>query len=118
MSPRARRILFGVVAVVVVALGVVYLPTRTWFDQQREMAADRQRLERLESTNERLAKKIDRLSDSSSIERQAREQFGFRAPGEESYSVPEGGPMVVNLPPVWPFDLLQEPVARAAARGG
>ena len=64
MSRRARRLLLGIIALVVVALGVVYLPTRTWFDQQREMAADRKRLERLESTNDRLAKKLDRLSDA------------------------------------------------------
>lgn len=118
MSRRARTVLIGVVAVVVVAMGVIYLPARTWLDQQRETATDRARLERLNETNADLARKIDRLSDSSSIEQQAREQFGFRLPGEESYTIPPPKGTVVNLPAVWPFDLLQEPVARAAARQG
>ena len=72
----------------------------------------------LDASNGRLAEKIDHLSDKSSIERQAREQFGFVDVGEESYTVPPGSSPTVNLPPVWPFDLLQDPVARAAARLG
>lgn len=116
MTRRARKTLLGVVAVVAVAVGVIYLPARTWFDQRAEASADEAQLRRLNRTNDELAKKIDRLSDSSSIEQQAREQFGFRLPGEESYTVAPPAPMVVNLPPVWPFNLLQDPVARAAAR--
>lgn len=116
MSRRARSILIGFAVLALVAMGVIYLPARTWLDQQREAAADQARLKRLNEVNDELARKIDRLSDSSSIEQQAREQFGFRMPGEESYTVPPPKQTVVNLPPVWPFDLLQEPVARAAAR--
>lgn len=116
MSRRARNAIIGVAVVALVALGVVYLPTRTWFSQRAEASADQARLDRLNHTNDELARKIDRLSDSSSIERQAREQYGFRLPGEESYTVAPPGTTVVNLPPVWPFDLLQDPIARAAAR--
>jgi len=88
VSRRARSILIGFAVLALVAMGVIYLPARTWLDQQREAAADQARLKRLNEVNDELARKIDRLSDSSSIEQQAREQFGFRMPGEESYTVP------------------------------
>jgi cell division protein FtsB len=109
-------VLLGVVLIATVLVASVVLPTTTWFGQQRALNQASAQLRHLESSNTKLANKIARLSDNSSIERQAREQFGFVYPGEESYIVPGAPPPVVNLPPVWPFNLLQDPIARAAAR--
>jgi cell division protein FtsB len=116
VTRRTRLVLTTLVAVALVVVGVVYLPTRTWFGQQEELDRSQAELRKLERGNAALGRKIDRLSDASSIEEQARQQYGFRLPGEESYAVPPGKPYEVNLPPVWPFEQLQDPVARAAAR--
>ena len=116
---RGARVLLGlavIATVMVVGLGV--LPTRTWFGQRQEIEQAEAQLHVLRTSNARLSAKIDHLSDKSSIERQAREQFGFVDVGEESYTIPPASTPTVNLPPVWPFDLLQDPVARAAARQG
>jgi cell division protein FtsB len=116
VSRRARLVVTCLLAVAVVVVGVVYLPTRTWFGQQEELQHSKAELHKLEAGNQALARKIDRLSDASSIEEQARREYGFVTPGEESYTVPPAGKLEVNLPPVWPFDLLQDPIGRAAAR--
>jgi cell division protein FtsB len=117
VSRRTRLVLTTLLAVTLVVVGVVYLPTRTWFGQQEELDRSQAELRKLEQGNAVLGRKIDRLSDASSIEEQARQQYGFRLPGEESYTVPPAKPMEVDLPAVWPFDELQDSVARAAARG-
>jgi cell division protein FtsB len=116
MSRRTRLLLIGLVVVLGVLVASVVLPTTTWFGQRRALDQASAQLRQLESSNSRLAAKIDKQSDNSSVERQAREQFGFVMPGEESYIVPGSPPPVVNLPQVWPFNLLQDPIARAAAR--
>jgi cell division protein FtsB len=116
VTRRGRLVLAAVAALALVVVGVVYLPTRTWFGQQDELDRTPAQLARVRAGNDRLAHKIDRLSDASSIEEQARQQYGLVLPGEESYTVPPASKPVVNLPPVWPFDRLQDSIARAAAR--
>ena len=116
MSRRTRLVVIGLLVTAAVLVASVVLPTTTWFGQQRALNQASAQLRELRSSNTRLAKKIDGLSDNSSIERQAREEFGFVYPGEESYIVPGSPAPVVNLPQVWPFNLLQDPIARAAAR--
>jgi cell division protein FtsL len=118
VSRRGRLVLAAFVAIALVVVAIVYLPTRTWFGQQDELDRTQAQLDRVQAGNDQLARKIDRLSDASSIEEQARQQYGLVLPGEESYTVPPASKPVVNLPPVWPFDLLQDPIARAAARHG
>jgi cell division protein FtsB len=118
VSRRARRVLAAAVSLVVLAMMTIALPARTWVSQQREVARAEAELAQLDSTNRALARKIRRLSEPAAIERQAREEFGFVEPGEESYTVPPAPPREVTLPEVWPFDLLQESVARAADRAG
>ncbi len=103
-------------AFVAVAAGVVVLPARTWVSQQMELRSSKAQLERLRSSNAALSHKIDKLGSDGSIERQAREQFGLVYPGEEPYTVLASPPPSVNLPRAWPFDLLQDPLQRAAAR--
>jgi hypothetical protein len=80
------------------------------------LRSDSAQLRQLEASNRALAHKIDRLSSDDAIERQAREQFGLVYPGEEPYTVLASPAPSVNLPRTWPFDILQDPLARAAAR--
>jgi hypothetical protein len=104
--------------VVVVVVGLIVMPGRTWVDQQLALDDAGAELRDVRAENDELEAKIERLSEDRSIERQARAEFGLVYPGEESYMVPPPGPPTVNLPRVWPFDLLQEPLARAAQRSG
>jgi hypothetical protein len=109
-------VLAGVAAFAAVAAGVVVLPARTWVSQQMELRSSKAELQQLQSSNAALSHKIDELGSDGSIERQAREQFGLVYPGEEPYTVLASPPPSVNLPRAWPFDLLQDPLQRAAAR--
>jgi cell division protein FtsB len=113
---RRRLALAGVAAFAAVAAGVVVLPARTWVSQQMELRSSKAELQQLRSSNDALSHKIDELGSDGSIERQAREQFGLVYPGEEPYTVLASPPPSVNLPRAWPFDLLQDPLQRAAAR--
>jgi cell division protein FtsB len=113
---RRRLLLGGVAAFAAVAAGVVVLPARTWVSQQMELRSSKAELQQLQSSNDALSHKIDELGSDGSIERQAREQFGLVYPGEEPYTVLASPPPSVNLPRAWPFDLLQDPLQRAAAR--
>ncbi len=116
MNRRVRLALIGLVVVGSIVVASLILPTSTWFGQRAALNQASAQLRQLDSSNAKLARKINEMSGNSSIERQAREQLGFVYPGEESYIVPDSPPPVVNLPPVWPFNLLQDPISRAAAR--
>lgn len=116
MTSRRRIVIAVVVSLVVIFVGVVLLPTRAWFGQRTETSSAEAELRQLESSNAALSKKIKRLSQPNTVEQQARELYGFVYPGQESYTVPPRGASVVNLPDVWPFDRLAEPLQRAAQR--
>lgn len=114
---RRRRLLLGaVVSFAIMFVGVVVLPTRAWFGQQRDIAAAQAELRQVRRDNDKLERQVASLSDDSAIERQARRDLGLVRPGEESYTVTALPTPVVNLPDVWPFNLLQEPLAEAAQR--
>lgn len=115
---RRRRLLLGaVVSFAIMFVGVVVLPTRAWFGQQGDIAAAQAELRQVRHDNDKLERQVARLSDDAAIERQARRDLGLVKPGEESYTVTALPSPVVNLPDVWPFTLLQEPLAEAAKRG-
>ena len=114
---RRRTVTVAVVAVAAVVAALVLLPARNWVGQRFALQRAEAELIEIRKANDALADKIARLSEDDAIERQAREHFGLVYPGEESYTVPPPDTATVNLPRVWPFDLLQEPLARAVARG-
>lgn len=115
---RRRRLVLGVVvSFAIMFVGVVVLPTRAWFGQQRDIASAQAELRQVRHENDKLERQVARLSDDAAIERQARRDLGLVKPGEESYTVTALPTPVVNLPDVWPFNLLQEPLAKAAERG-
>lgn len=114
---RRRRLVVGVAAsFAVMFVGVVVLPTREWFAQQRSLADARTELRNLTRANDELVGRVGELGDDAAVERRARTELGLVKPGEESYVVTEPRPLVVNLPPVWPFGLLQDSLTQAAQR--
>ncbi len=116
-APRRRLMRWAVALVLAVALAfVVVLPGRTWVQQNLAMRDATAELDQIKATNADLSDKIERLSQDDSIEQQARKEFGLVYPGEEPYTVLAPGPTTVNLPRTWPFEDLQDPLARAAAR--
>jgi cell division protein FtsB len=114
--PRSRMTWAIVAIVAVVFVGVVVLPTRAWFAQRSDLGAAKAERNELEAGNAKLAEKIETLADPGTIEQQARELYGYVYPRQESYTVPPGGAPQIDLPKVWPFDQLQDPLQRAAER--
>ncbi|MCP3855718.1 MAG: septum formation initiator family protein [Actinomycetia bacterium] len=69
----------------VVTLGV--LPVRTWTHQQAELDRATERLEELQDDYLALEKKVSLLDSDEEIERQARANYDYVFPGEESYRI-------------------------------
>ncbi|MCB1283456.1 MAG: septum formation initiator family protein [Microthrixaceae bacterium] len=99
----------------VIAVSVLISPTRRLMAQSRDMAVAEQQLVEVKSENRRLSERVSALSSDSLIEMEARERFGRVYPGDESYSVPESGPIELHLPEVWPFTRVDEALREAAA---
>lgn len=77
-----------VVALVLGLLVAMVLgPTRSLLEQKHRLAGMSADLEEVESTNERLETRIERLQDPDFIEQQARAQAGLVRPGEIPFVV-------------------------------
>lgn len=112
---RRGRIIRAVLFVAVLAvIGAVMLPTRLWFDQRHDVEQANEQLQDLRRSNAALEAKVAKLGSSSAIEQQARVDFGYVKPGEESYTLTAPPPPTLDLPDVWPFNLLQEPLTKAS----
>ena len=83
--------------------------------QRNDIAQAQDQLSELQRENHQLEARVDTLSSKSLIEHEARESFGWVYPRDEVYNVTPAPPLVVNLPAVWPFTELQQPLADAAA---
>jgi len=103
-------------SVLVLFGGTILLPARSWFGQRSQLASAEAQLRQLDAANSKLAARIEDLSRDDTVERQARELYGFVYPGQESYTVPPRGAPKISLPAVWPFDRLTDPLTRAAQR--
>lgn len=117
MTRRGRFLRLGLAVAVIAVLGVLVMPGRLWFGQRTDIADASAQLRELKAENKELDQRVERLESPDIIEHEAREGFGYVHVGDEAYTVPPAPPMEVELPDVWPFDLLQEPLADAAARG-
>jgi cell division protein FtsB len=78
---------FAVSVALVGFLLVGVFPTRTFFSQRRDIAAEEERLEVLTKENQRLAARVEQLHTDEEIERLAREQYNLVRPGEEAYAI-------------------------------
>ena len=116
MKRRARIIRTALFVAVLLVIGALMVPTRLWFDPRRDIDQANAQLRDLQTSNAELDQKVARLGSNSSIEQQARIDFGYVKPGEESYNLTAPPPPVVQLPDVWPFNRLQEPLSKVAAQ--
>lgn len=84
-----RRALWGVVAGVVVAVGLFLFgyPTRTYLEQRAQLSQQQARLDRLTAQNQSLAGEASRLQNTAEIERIARQDYGLVQPGQEAYAI-------------------------------
>ena len=90
-------------------LFVGVMPTRTYFQQQTELATTHRRVDVLSDQNRALEKRVAELQTDEEIERLAREQYNLVKPGEDAYAIlpaPEEPP---------PSTTTTSPRARAAA---
>lgn len=94
-----------VVAMLLGALALMVLPTRTWVQQRSEAAASERELAEVEARNAELQTRIAVLDTPMEIERIAREEYGMAKPGEQVFAVLPG-PVPTELPALWPFTLL------------
>lgn len=117
---RAGRILgyAGGGAAVLGALAIGLFPTQTFLDQRSSTAEAEQRLAVLRAQNDAFEERLDRLRSDEEIERLAREQYNLAFPGEEAYAVLPAPLPSLDLPEVWPFGALLEPVAPSTAATG
>ena len=115
MTRRARLLRIALVFALFVVVGVLVMPGRLWFGQRNDIAQAQDQLSELQRENRQLEARVDTLSSKSLIEHEARESFGWVYPRDEVYNVTPAPPLVVNLPAVWPFTELQQPLADAAA---
>jgi hypothetical protein len=114
MSRRSRFLRIALVFAVFTVLGVLVMPGRLWFGQRNDIAQAQDQLDALKVEHRKLSAQVDRLGSKSLIEHEARAGFGWVHIRDELYTVPPAPPLEVQLPDVWPFNELQEPLAEAA----
>lgn len=84
-----RRALWGVMAGVVVAVGLFLFgyPTRTYLEQRTQLSQQQAKLDRLAAQNQSLSGEASRLQNTAEIERIARQDYGLVQPGQEAYAI-------------------------------
>lgn len=84
-----RRALWGVMAGVVVAVGLFLFgyPTRTYLEQRGQLTQEQAKLDRLAAQNQNLSSEASRLRNTAEIERIARQDYGLVQPGQEAYAI-------------------------------
>jgi len=108
---RRPAIVFVVSALVVAgAIGAALfgLPVRTWFDQDRELAALDNELDEMESVNAELQHEVDRLQTPDGVRVAAREELGLIEANEQRETI-AGMPVVpADLPDGWPYTAAEQ----------
>jgi cell division protein FtsB len=78
-------VVFALVAALLASMAIE--PTIELMQQNDRIARMKAELREIETTNERLERRIERLDDPDFLEQKAREQFGLVRPGETAYLV-------------------------------
>jgi cell division protein FtsB len=114
---QGRRGRTAVVAsFLIVMAGLLAMPVQGYLAQRSTVAGQEAELARLRAANDDLAGRIGRLNDPAEIERIARREYGLVEVGEESYTILPPGTAGLVLPRAWPFDRVDDAIARASAR--
>jgi cell division protein FtsB len=104
------------VLVSILFIGVLFVavfPSQTYFSQRASAEEKSDVLAELEARNAELEEQIDQLNDLGYLELEARRQFGFVFPGQESYGIVTPPNEPVDLPSTWPFNQLEERVEQS-----
>ena len=115
MSRRSRLLRLALAFFAFVVLGVMVMPGRLWFGQRDAIAQAEAQLTELKADNGELARRVKLLGSDELIEREAHDGFGWVYPGDELYTITPPPPLSVELPDVWPFDLVEQSLVDAAA---
>jgi cell division protein FtsB len=79
-----RTVFIGTVVALLIA---AVSPARQLLKQNERISTEREKLAALQSENQRLEKRLERLNNSDYLEKVAREELGMVQPGEISYVV-------------------------------
>ncbi len=103
VSPVLRRVLTGL-GLVGVAILILAAPVKGWWAQRAEISTAQAELDAVQSDNEVLQGRLDRIDDPTELERIARRDLGLVREGEESYTVLPPSTAGLILPDQWPFN--------------
>lgn len=100
-----RRLMVGLAAFVMVVgvLFVAVFPARTYLDQQSATKAAEAELRQVRRELAAVRRESERLETREEIEKRAREEFGYKKPGEETYNILPAPADPIGLPDSWPF---------------
>ncbi|MEZ5321888.1 MAG: hypothetical protein R2698_07440 [Microthrixaceae bacterium] len=111
MTPNGRRLRRVLAAIAIVVAAGFMIPVRVWFGQSTALAEAGAQERRLVAEQHELRTRLKASTSNDTIEVQARDLLSLVRPGDEPYSVSPPDTPAVLLPPVWPFDRVQRPLA-------
>lgn len=98
--------MLGTLAAVVLLVGVLFVavfPTNTYLSQRAATTSAEAELAELREERARVQREAERLTTPQEIERRARQELGFKMPGEETYTILPKPAEPIGLPDSWPF---------------
>ena len=93
-------------AVTVMLVGLLFVgvfPARTYLDQRSATKAAEAELREVRAERAAVKRESERLETPAEIEKRAREEFGYKKPGEETYNILPAPTDPIGLPEGWPF---------------
>jgi cell division protein FtsL len=100
-----RIVTVGVALVVIATVVFLFIfPTAQWRDQRRQIDEARQQAAEISAEIEELEARVVDLQNPATIERIARERFGFARPDEEAFRLQPPPADAASFPPSWPWD--------------
>lgn len=108
------RLILGLIAVLIVgalAAALFVLPMKAWMNQRADLAERRRELEALQVATAQLEADIARLQTPEGIEDAARAELGYVELGERRIAVVDVPASSTDLPPGWPYSLVEQIIA-------
>ncbi len=84
---KRKLLLFFALGVTLVAVGILYVPYRSYNEKQLQLTNVEKTLNEMKAANAATQENIDTLQTDAEVERLARQNFGLVRNGEESYRV-------------------------------
>ena len=113
LLPVAWGLLAAVVAGALAA-SVLIIPVKAWLNQREELAHREAQLERLESSNERLAADVARLETDQGIADAVREELGAVHVDEKVYRIVMDPQLLALLPEGWLYPTISAVISAKA----